>query len=118
MQGKTNRSLGMVAALALTAALAGCERTTISDVSKHPVKYEGNEVTITGKVTQSGGDFARGAFEVDDGTGRLWVETDGISLPEKGSQIAVTGLVESGQSMGLNSMTTVLQEIRRYARGS
>jgi len=108
----------MVATLALTAALAGCQRTTISDISKHPVKYEGNEVTIAGKVTQSGGDFAQGAFEMDDGTGRLWVETDGISLPEKGSQIAVTGLVESGQSMGLNSMTTVLQEIRRYAHGS
>jgi hypothetical protein len=116
MRGRARWATGL-AAIAALAALAGCQRTTISELIKNPSHYSGDEVTIAGKVTQSGGSFEKGAYEVDDGTARIWVETDKISLPSQGSQVAVTGLLESSQSMGLRTMPTVLQEIKRYTRG-
>src|ERR1700680_4585566 len=57
----------LTVALALTAALAGCERTKISDINKNPGKFAGNEVTIAGKVTSSVASSNPGTFEVDDG---------------------------------------------------
>ena len=68
---RRNRFVGIIAALAIITALFGCQQTTISDITKHPVKYEGDEVTIAGEVTQSGGDFTKGTFELNDGTGKL-----------------------------------------------
>jgi hypothetical protein len=120
---RRNRFVGIIAALAIITALIGCQQTAISDINKHPAKYEGNEVTIAGEVMQSGGDFAHGSFELSDGTGQLWVLSDSLDLPTKGSRIAVTGLVISAASQGPDSLPAVqqmpalLQEIKRYQKG-
>ena len=118
MRAEKNRRLELLAAvLVLAASLAGCERTRISDINKHPDEYAGYYIAIAGKVTASGGDFKTGMFEVDDGTGRLWVVSDKLELPAEGSHIAVTGMVEPQTALGSNTLPTVLQEISRYEGG-
>lgn len=112
---KTGRLAILTAAFALMVLIAGCERTRISDINKHPEDYAGSEVTIAGKVTSSVASANPGTFQVDDGSGRIWVLSTSNEVPAQGTQIAVTGLVESKTDLGSTALVTALQEIRRYA---
>jgi hypothetical protein len=58
-----------------------------------------------------------GAFEVDDGTGHMWVIAEGFGVPGQGSRVAVTGRVQSGVRFGGKSFGTVLRESRRRHGG-
>jgi hypothetical protein len=108
--------LGMLmAALALTAALSGGERTKISNINKNPHKYAGTEVTITGTVTSTVASPNPGTFQVDDGSGRLWVLSTSDDVPAQGSSVAVTGLVESGVNLGSGALVTTLEAIKHDA---
>jgi hypothetical protein len=104
----------MTAALTLVGALAGCERTNISDINKHPERYAGDEITIAGRVTSNAAPTNPGTFQIDDGTGRLWVLSSSYDVPAQGTQIAVTGLIEPGVRLGSTTLATTLQEIKRY----
>jgi hypothetical protein len=103
--------------LAVAAILCGCKQATISDILKNPVSYEGNPVTIAGKVAESAPPSMPSAYEVDDGTGQIWVRTEKITLPPKGAQVAVSGLVISNSSQGPFNFPIVLQEMKRYGGG-
>lgn len=112
------RSYALFASLAIAALSCGCEKTNISDILKNPVPFEGNAVTIAGKVAESAPASMPLAYEVDDGTGQLWVVTDKAVLPPKGSQVVVSGLVISSSSQGPFNLPTVLQETKRYGDSS
>jgi hypothetical protein len=98
--------------LTLSASLIGCERTKISDINQDPSQFAGQEVTIAGKVTNAFGVLNQGAFEVDDGTGRLWVVSSGFGVPAQGARVAVTGRVQSGVTVGGRSFANVLRETK------
>jgi hypothetical protein len=98
--------------LTLSASLIGCERTKISDINQDPSRFAGQEVTIAGKVTNAFGVLNQGAFEVDDGTGRLWVVSSGFGVPAQGARVAVTGRVQSGVTVGGRSFANVLRETK------
>src|SRR5262245_1108214 len=101
MRKDQGRRLGFAAVvLGLAAVFSGCNQTKISEINKHPETFAGYEVTIAGRVTHSGGDFSSGSFEVDDGSGKLWVISDSLQLPSEGSQIAVTGMVVDKTDLG------------------
>jgi hypothetical protein len=102
----------LVVALALTAALAGCERTKISDINQDPARYANKDITIAGEVTSAFGALNQGAFEVNDGTGRLWVVSSGFGVPSQGARVAVTGRIQSGVTVGGRSFANVLRETR------
>ncbi len=54
--------------------LAACPtRTSIERINRDPGRYVGKEVAIAGHVTTSFGALGSGVFEVDDGSGRMWV---------------------------------------------
>jgi len=104
---------GMVmAVLALTVSLTGCERTKISDINQDPGRFAGKDVTIAGEVTNAFGALNQGAFEVDDGTGRLWVVSSGFGVPAQGARVAVTGRIQSGVTVGGRSFANVLRETK------
>ena len=67
----------MLASLLLVTSvlmLAGCpERTTISRLNGDAGRYRNKEVLIVGEVTNSFGALGRGAFELSDETGKIWV---------------------------------------------
>ena len=102
----------LMAVLALTVSLTGCERTKISDINQDPGRFAGKDVTIAGEVTNAFGALNQGAFEVDDGTGRLWVVSSGFGVPAQGARVAVTGRIQSGVTVGGRSFANVLRETK------
>jgi len=115
---RTHRNYFFAFVICISILVAGCEQTTISQIIKNPQQYSGEEVTIAGKVTNTAADDpTKGSFELDDGTGRLWVLSTSYQLPQRGARLAVTGLVEDAVPLGSNTLSTTLQEIKRQGEG-
>lgn len=97
-------------------ALAACEKTTISKINADPDRYRNKEVGVVGTVTDSYGvPFVGGAYEVDDGTGRIWVVSKS-GAPRKGSKVGTKGRVHSGITFGSRSFGTVIEESDRKVK--
>jgi len=71
---------------------AACEQKSINQIKADPSRYSHKEVAITGQVVQSMSLLGRGAYEVDDGTGRLWVISH-AGVPRKGARVIVKGTI-------------------------
>jgi hypothetical protein len=94
--------------------LAGCPpRVSIEKINRDPGRYAGKEVTVAGKVVDSYGVLGRGAFQIDDGTGALWVLAGHYGVPEAGAKLAVTGNVEQGFTLVGRNFATILRETER-----
>jgi hypothetical protein len=108
------RRTGLAVLLVCTVlVLAGCPPgTSISKIARDPGRYTGKEVTIAGRVTDSYGALGRGMFQVNDGTGTMWVYSDGFGVPSNGLKVAVTGRVQQGFSFGGRSFATILSETK------
>jgi hypothetical protein len=79
--------------------LAGCEEKSINQIKAEPSRYANREVGIRGQVTESFSVLGRGAYQVDDGTGKLWVISE-RGVPRKGSHVAVKGHIRDGFDLG------------------
>ena len=77
----------LAGALALTACPS---QTTISQINANPAKYQDKDVGIVGTVTDSYGVLGNGIYELDDGTGRIWVMTT-HGVPTKGVRVGASG---------------------------
>ncbi len=106
------RRVGSLALVFVTLlALSGCPpRDSIAKITSDSGRYAGKEVTIAGKVVDSYGALGRGMYEVNDGTGTLWVYSNGFGVPSNGLKVAVTGRIQQGFSFGGRSFTTILSE--------
>ena len=87
-------------------------RTTIGRINADPGRYADREVAITGTVRDSYGVLGNGAYELDDGTGSLWIVTRN-GLPSRGSHVGAKGYVHNGFNFGGRSFGTVLEETDR-----
>jgi hypothetical protein len=96
--------------------LTACpQRESISKILGDPGRYRDKEVGITGTVTDSYGVLNQGAYEIDDGTGKLWVVTR-RGVPSRGSRVGAKGRVYTGFNLGGRSFGTVLEESDRRSR--
>src|SRR5579872_3309464 len=102
-------SLNLIA-LAFLGVAAGCNTTRISDINNDPARYLEKDVTVAGQVVTSFGAMNQGAFELDDGTGHLWVWSSGFGVPSQGARVVVTGRVQSGVAIGGRFFANVLRE--------
>ena len=105
--------LGFVA-LAFLILATGCKTTTIAAINSDPARYMAKDVTIAGQVVTSFGAVNQGAFEIDDGTGRLWVWSSGFGVPSQGSHVVVTGRVQAGVAIGGRFFANVLRETQPH----
>lgn len=113
---KTSMFLGVSIAL-LSLALTGCpERIRIGDISNDPGRYYDKEVTVAGRVVRSYGAAGAGVYEIDDGTGKLWVVTEKYGVPSKDAYIGVTGKVVNGVTWGGRNYGNGMRETRRRTR--
>ena len=114
---RRSRSLFLFPLLLLLAAgLTACpSRTTIGKINADPDRYFEKEVGVAGTVTDSYGvPFVGGAYELDDGTGRIWVVTERGNTPSRGARVGVKGRVYSGPTIrGRNVGMAVREEDRR-----
>lgn len=102
----------LTAALALTACP---NKTTISQITADPGKYQNKEIGLIGTVTDSYGVLGNGVYEIDDGTGRIWVVTQ-RGVPSRGSRIGVSGRVYSGLQFGGRNYGLGLREENRKSK--
>ena len=105
-----------LALLSGTILFTACpSQTNIARINADPGRYRGKEVGIAGRVTDSYGVMGQGAYEIDDGTGRIWVATT-RGVPARGSRVGTKGYVHSGFSWGGRSFGTVIEEKDRRAQ--
>ncbi|MCU1264811.1 MAG: nucleic acid binding, OB-fold, tRNA/helicase-type [Acidobacteria bacterium] len=99
--------------VAATLFLTACpSQTTISKINGDPGRYRDKEVAVAGRVTDSYGVMGTGAYEVDDGTGRIWVAaTRGV--PARGSRVGVKGRVHGGLTISGRTFGTIIEETDR-----
>ena len=113
----TRKTLLIAAVLVGSFLLTACpSQTNIAKINADPGRYRNKEVAIAGRVTDSYGVLGQGAYEIDDGTGRIWVATR-RGIPSRGSQVGTKGYVHNGFSFGGRSYGTVIEETDRRARG-
>ena len=111
-----NRKLATVFVLSLSLlAILGCpQRKSIAEVQRDPAHYMNNDVTIAGTVTRSFGALGTGVYEIDDGTGKIWVFAESTGVPSKGARVASTGRITPTISFAGQSYATVLRERVRH----
>ena len=107
----------LVVLIAGTLLLTACpSQTNIAKINRDPDRYRGKEVGIAGTVTDSYGVPGAGAYQIDDGTGKIWVATR-RGVPSRGSRVGAKGYVHNGFSFGGRSYGTVMEETDRRTRG-
>ena len=109
MQKKT---LILAALLASVLLLAGCPSTKIGDIQKDPGKYMNKQITVSGKVSSSYGMLGMGMFQVNDGSGSIWVLSENYGVPGQGTNVNVTGQLVQTASFGGKNFSNVLRETK------
>ena len=100
--------------MAATLMLAGCPtRTSIEKINRDPGRYAGREVSIGGRVSNSFGLLGSGVYQIEDGTGQMWVFSQRYGVPSNGARVGVRGTVSQGFSFGGRSFAVVLKETER-----
>lgn len=94
--------------------LAACPpRVSIADINRDPGRYVDRDISIAGRVSNSFGAMGSGVYEIDDGTGTMWVYSQGYGVPANGAKVGVTGRITQGFSFGGRSFAVILRETER-----
>jgi hypothetical protein len=112
---KIVRFIAVICLITAAAFLAACpSRASIESINRDPARFHDHEVTIGGRVVNSFDVMGVAAFEIDDGTGRLWVYSNKFGIPGNESKVAVTGTIQQGFSLGGRNFAMILQETREH----
>ena len=90
--------LTLLVAGALTSTACASTKT-INQLLADPGRYRDDTVKLSGEVVDSYSVANRGAYQIDDGTGRLWVVSES-GVPRKSARVTVTGKVREGFNFG------------------
>ena len=90
--------LALLVAGALTSTACASTRT-INQLLADPGRYRNDTVKLSGEVIDSYSIADRGAYQIDDGTGRLWVVSE-HGVPRKSARVSVKGTVREGFNFG------------------
>ena len=112
---KISSKLFVVAALSVAILMiAGCPtQTTVDKIQQDPHHFYNKEVALRGNVTESYGALGTGVYQLDDGTGKIWILSENYGVPSKGAHVTVTGNVVDTISFGGKSFATALRQTRR-----
>ena len=89
----------LIAVVLWALVMSGCEQKTINDIRADPSRYANKEVSVVGTVTRSYSVLGRGAYEIDDGTGKLWIVSES-GVPREGAKVGVKGTIRDGFNLG------------------
>jgi hypothetical protein len=114
----TKRIFYFITVLIFGVLLVACERTRIGDITADPGRFMNREVAVAGHVTQSIGFLGRGIYQIDDGSGKLWVLSETRGVPSKGAMVGAKGrVIPTVTFMGINYATVMRESDRRASRG-
>jgi hypothetical protein len=84
----------------MAATLTACASTkSINQLLADPGRYRNDTVKLSGEVVDSYSVANRGAYQIDDGTGRLWIVSE-HGVPRKSARVTVKGTVREGFNFG------------------
>jgi hypothetical protein len=96
---KTMRAGAFALAAGLGLLGTGCTHMTVNRLLAEPNRYANRDVTLDGDVIKSASVLGRGAYQLDDGTGTIWiVSTRGV--PRQGARVKVKGRVRDVVDLG------------------
>src|SRR4051794_24034332 len=95
--------------LLLCLALTGCGTVRINRLLNDPARYRNRSVTVQGRVINVLGALNMGGYEVDDGSGRIYVISS-RGVPNRDANVKVTGTVTPGVNVMGRSMGTAIRE--------
>jgi hypothetical protein len=107
----TKRNLLVICAVLIGILTAGCGTKPISEILAHPEHFRDNDVAIQGMIVSSFNISGIGsAYQVDDGTGRLWVFTRNRPAPPEHVHIYVGGRIETAITLGQRTLGIAMHE--------
>lgn len=102
--------LTFISLLALALCTMACaSKVTIGEIQNDPPTYDGETVTIKGKVTSRLSLIIWKTYNISDGTGEITVVTK-KALPNVGAEMEVTGRIEEGFSLGSQQSLVLVDE--------
>lgn len=102
--------------IALLGVIAiGCGTKPISEILAHPEHFRDEDIGIQGRVVSSFSIAGIGAaYQLDDGTGRIWVFTRHRPAPPEHVHMYVGGRVKSAVTLGDRTLGIALEEKGRH----
>ena len=110
------RAVQLIIVLCLGFVLLACEQHKIGEITADPGRFRDKEVAVTGRVVQSFGVLGRGIYQIEDGTGNLWVMSETRGVPSKGAYVGVKGRITPTVTFMGRNYATVMRESDRRAR--
>lgn len=108
---KSSRIFLAVAVIASLLLMAGCPtRASIADINQDPGRFANKDINIHGTVSEVFSALGNGVYQVDDGTGRMWVFSQNYGTPGNGNKVAVTGRVEQGLQVAGRHFGVILRQ--------
>jgi hypothetical protein len=104
---------GLVGLLALGACKASDQPVPIKTLLDDPSRYDGQVVRVAGDVGAAVGVLGVGAYQINDGTGTLYVVSKSGGAPREGARVGVEGTFKAVFTLGTWSGAG-LEESRRY----
>lgn len=103
----------VIAMLGTMILLSGCASTKISDILANPDKYVGTEVRVSGTVIDRYWvdilGLKAGAYQIDDGSGKIWVITN-QEPPAEDKKASAKGTVSTSGKIGDRNFGIVIKE--------
>jgi hypothetical protein len=109
------RSIAFAVAVIGLLSLTAFAKKSINQINADPSRYHNKTISIVGTVTDSYGVLGQGAYEIDDGTGRMWVIAE-RTVPARGARVEAKGRIMTGFVLRGRNMGTVLRESDRKAK--
>lgn len=98
-EGRIHRSLFLLGTIAAVLLLGACGARNVNQILSDPTKYANKDVKIEGTVTESYSVMGKGAYQLADGTGRIWIVSS-KGVPRTGARVAVKGRVREAFDLG------------------
>jgi|SRR3954454_25340794 len=95
--------------LLLCLAVTGCGTVRINRILADPARYRSRSVAVEGRVVNVIGALNMGLYEVDDGSGRIYVLSN-RGVPTRDARVKVEGTVTAGANIMGRSIGTAIQE--------
>lgn len=113
MKARSSYYLALLIGAVLLLATGCPQGTTVARIQQDPGRYYNKEVGIKGTVTESFGALGTGVYQVDDGTGKIWVLSESYGVPSKGARVGVAGTVVDTVSFAGRSYATAIRQTHR-----
>ena len=111
----TRHKIALVMLVLVGFFLAGCpSEVTIGKILADPYRYQDKEVVVRANVVTGFGGLGRGIYEIEDGTGRIFVITD-LGIPGRGARVTLHGRVVNAFTFAGQNFATAIREIRHKA---